>query len=104
MVIYFYDSRSIGGAFFIGNFVRVYLKHEMKCVKTKCLHQTAEDLREERVDFCSCHLFERESEKSRRKKNLLREQIFWSRAVFLNQIFSFLNLRKLKVEKTKNLI
>ena len=49
--------------FLIGNFVGVYLKQEVKCVKTKCLGQSAEKtLRDESVFFCSC-IFDREREK-----------------------------------------
>ena len=34
-----------------GNFVGVYSKQEVKCVKAKYLRQLADDLREERVVF-----------------------------------------------------
>ena len=41
--------------FFIGNFVGVYLKQELDCVK-KCLGQLAEEQREDRAIFCQRRL------------------------------------------------
>ena len=59
----------------IGNFVGVYLKQEVKCVKTKCLGQIAEEQREEKVVFCSRCTFKR-ARKVRVKKFSLSERIF----------------------------
>ena len=48
---------------YIGNIVGVYLKHDVKLVKTKCLGQIAAEQTED--IYCSFCNFERERERER---------------------------------------
>ena len=61
----------------------MYLK-QVKCVIRKCLGQFDEELKEERLVFCSRYIFERERERERERAGevgvktfSLREQFFF---------------------------
>ena len=66
--------------FLIGNSVGVYLNQEMKCMKTKCSGQIAEEQREE---WFAVHVeFLRQSEESKLEQFFAQRAIFFEHGLF----------------------